>query len=317
MGNENLLSFLRGGGHLFNKSERSEPENQTFEPMELAINKSTCIKCRKCIRVCPAAIFYQEEPKADISLRNVDFCIRCGHCVAVCPTESVEHSDFPAEKVHPIDTSLLPSPESLLLLIRTRRSNRGFSKKPVPQPLLDTILEAAHRAPTASNRQETGYICVTAPEILRKIADYTIDSFAGAIKMLKNPLLKPILKPIMPGNYKMLRRLERLLKEHVKGNDPILRHATAVILIYTPAENRFGRDDANLAYQNGSLMAESLGVAQFYTGYVCTAIRHDKKNDLARMLGIEGIIHAGMALGMPDFTYPNYIDRKEISVKKI
>lgn len=285
--------------------------------MELTIEKNTCIKCQKCARVCPAAIFFQEEPKADISLRNVDFCIGCGHCVAVCPTNSVAHSDFPAEKVHPVDASLLPSPESVQMLIRSRRSNRGFSKKPVPAELLDTILEAAHRAPTASNKQEVRYVCVTDPEMLRKISDYTVDGFAKAVRTLKNPLLKPILKPIMPDNYKMLRRLERLLKEHAKGNDPILRHATAVIFIYTPKTNYYERDDANLAYQNGSLMAESLGVAQFYTGYVINAIRRDKKNRLAAMLGIEGTIHAGMALGIPDFTYPNYIDRKDISVKKI
>ncbi len=134
--------------------------------------------------------------------------------------------------------------------------------------------------------------------------------------MLNNPILKPFLKRIIPADYKQLRRMERLQKEYAKGNDPILRNAAALILIHTPSANRFGRDDANLAYQNGSLMAETLGVAQFYTGYVCTAIRRDKKNLLAKTLGINGTIHAGMALGMPDFNYPKYMDRKEIKVTK-
>jgi Nitroreductase len=229
----------------------------------------------------------------------------------------VEHSSFPDSKVHFVDKSLLPSPESVMLLCQSRRSNRAFNKKPVPPAYLDHILEAAHRAPTASNSQSVRYICITDPKMLAQVSDYTVNSFVKAVKILKNPILKPILKPIMPGNYKQLRRIERLVKEHAKGNDPILRHATALILIYTPKTNYYERDDANLAYQNGSLMAESLGVAQFYTGYVLNAIRRDKKNGLAKLLGIDGTIHAGMALGMPDFTFPNYIDRKEIDVKKI
>ena len=35
------------------------------------------------------------------------------------------------------------------------------------------------------------------------------------------------------------------------------------------------------------------------------------------MLGISGKIRAGMALGIPAFRYPNYIDRKDINVTKL
>lgn len=285
--------------------------------ISLSVDHSTCIKCRRCIRVCPAAIFYQENPTSEISLRNVKFCIVCGHCSAVCPTKSVIHGNFPEEKVHEIETELLPSAELVMQLIKSRRSNRGFSKKPVPPELLDKILEAAHRAPTASNRQEVEYTLITDKKKLQLVVDITMKGFQKIIKSLNNPILKPFLSRTMPSNYMQMRRMVRLQKEYVKGNDPILRHATALILIHTPSENQFGRDDANLAYQNGSLMAESLGVAQFYTGYICIALRRDKKNELARQLGINGTIHAGMALGMPDFTYPNYIDKKEIKVNKL
>lgn len=283
----------------------------------LEINGAVCIKCGRCVRVCPSAIFTQEDPASVVGLRNISYCISCGHCAAVCPTGAVLHSSFPPIKAHPIDNAVLPSPESVMLLLRSRRSNRAFDGSPVPDDKLRDILEAAHRAPTASNRQEVRFVLITDKDKLEKVIEYTMNSFGRVIRLLKNPLLKWFLKPMMPDNYRMLRRMERLLKEYAKGNDPILRGATALILIYAPGKNRFGRDDANLAYQNGSLMAESLGVAQFYTGYVCTAIRRDRKNRLAGILDIEGSIHAGMALGMPSFKYPNYIDRKEISVREI
>ena len=61
-------------------------------------------------------------------------------------------------------------------------------------------------------------------------------------------------------------------------------------------------------------MAEALGVAQFYTGFVCSASR-EERDRFSELLGLNGdTIHAGMALGMPKFKFEKYIDKKEITV---
>ncbi|MDL2252431.1 nitroreductase family protein [Odoribacter sp. OttesenSCG-928-J03] len=285
--------------------------------ISLAINNNTCIQCGKCVKICPAAIFTQEKAGSSVELIHIDDCIQCGHCVAVCPTASILHSEFPQEKVHAIDPALLPSPEQFMLLCKARRSNRAFSSDPVPMEMLDMILEAAHRAPTASNLQQVEFTLITDPEKLKQIADITVNTFSEVASKLQNVFLKPILKLIMPDVYKLLPRLKRLKEEHLQGNDPILRKATTIIFIHTPTKNRFGCQDANLAYQNGSLMAETLGVSQFYTGFVCNSIKQDKKGRIAKLLGINGTIHAGMALAMPAFKFPNYMDKKEINVNRI
>lgn len=283
----------------------------------LSVRAESCIRCGKCVRVCPSKIFTQPVSGGEIGLQGIGSCIVCGHCVAVCPTGSVEHGDFPPQKVHPVDRELLPSPEQVMLLCKARRSNRAFTAKPVPEETLDRILEAAHRAPTASNLQRVAFTLVTDPEKLHAISAFTVGVFASILRKLENPLLKPVLKRIAPQLYGYVPHFKRLISEFDKGNDLILRGATAVILIHTPSESRFGCQDANLAYQNGSLMAESLGVAQFYTGFVCSAVEQDRNRRLAKMLGISGKIRAGMALGIPAFRYPNYIDRKDINVTKL
>lgn len=285
--------------------------------VKLSIDAENCTACGKCIRVCPSKIIHQSLTDAKAFVESSKGCISCGHCVAVCQSGAVIHSEFTEEKVHPLDYAQYPTAEQMMLLCKGRRSNRVFSKKAIPAETLDVILEAAHRAPTASNQQQLAFTLVTDPEKLRQIVDFTIGVFSSSVKKLNNPFLKPFLKRIMPDAYRYVKVFSRMRQEQENGNDPILRKATAVILIHAPKSNRFGLADANLAYQNGSLMAETLGVSQVYMGFVCAAVNLDKKGSLAELLGIDGKIHAVMALGMPAFKYANYIDRKEIKVTKI
>ena len=52
-------------------------------------------------------------------------------------------------------------------------------------------------------------------------------------------------------------------------------------------------------------------------GFVMTAVRQDRKAKLAAMLGLDDRrICAVMALGMPQFRYPNYIDRAPAPVTR-
>ena len=88
--------------------------------VQINIDTASCIRCGKCVKVCPAWIMTQAKPGDPIGLRNIDSCIVCGHCAAVCPTGSVRHSSFPPDKIHPIDRNGLPSPEQVLLLCKAR-----------------------------------------------------------------------------------------------------------------------------------------------------------------------------------------------------
>ncbi len=273
----------------------------------IAINSDKCINCRKCIEVCPSAVFSSGGVLPIVE--SAEMCIMCGHCVDVCDQNALEHSDFPQSTQHAVEYDKYPTPDQFLALLRGRRSNRAFLKQPVPTEYLHQIIEAAHLAPTASNAQNISYTLITKREDLQTIIDFTMNHFKGLYNLLTFPPLKFLLKPFFGELYKKyVPAFQKMIEEHKNGGDPILRGATAVIFIHTPKGQRFASEDSNLAYQNGSLMAETLGVSQVYTGFVLSAT----KGKLEKQLGIKGRISAGMALGMPKFRYKNYVEREPL-----
>ncbi len=284
--------------------------------IKIEINSKECIACKACVEVCPSLIFNCEDSSLpqNISIFNPDSCISCGHCVAICPKNAITHSNFTEDKVHKIDSIKIDSQE-LLNLIKIRRSNRTFTDKEIPQTQLDMIIEAAFRAPTASNLQGLKFILIKDKAILEQIIDLTISHYKGMLKLVDNPIVRPIATKVNPTIGGYIRTFKRMEAQRNKGKDPILRGAKTLLLIYTDKNSRFGTEDANLAYQNGSLMAESLGVAQVYTGFVCNVAHANNK--INKLLGIDGRIQAGMALGIPKRHFTKYIDKQEISLRVI
>lgn len=284
--------------------------------VSLRIEEARCVHCGRCACVCPSGVLRQEGKGAPVEVRHVEECIACGHCVAVCATGAICHSAFPEGTVRPIAYDKLPDADQLLALMRARRSNRALTDRPVPREALLRIVEAATLAPTATNARLLSFTVVTDPEKLRAVADFTIQVFDRLARLLLNPLVKCLVKPFQPELYeKYAPMFVSLKEEYAKGEDPILRKATALLVIHSPRANRFGAEEANLAYQNASLMAESLGVSQIYMGFVLTAIRQAKRGAFARLLGIEGEVFALMGLGMPAFRYPRSVDHKEQPVR--
>ena len=281
----------------------------TLNKKTISIDKDSCIKCGKCVSVCPYSIMIQKHKGDEISLNQVDNCFTCGHCMDVCPTDSVIHSAFPPEKIHAVDSSLLPTPEQVMMLIKSRRSNRNLTSKPIPMEMLNQIVEAAQYAPTAVNSQQLSFTIITEPQKLQQIRDFTIDSFTSIAKKLKSPVIRWLLKPFFGEVYKYLPMFDELMQQHKAGKDPVLRKATALLIIHSPKSNRWGSVEANLAYQNASLMAQSLGMSQIYMGVILNIIQKDSKGTLPRLLGIDEKIHAVMALGIPTFKYSKYTDR--------
>lgn len=276
----------------------------------ISIDADKCTRCGKCQKVCPAFIPVVEKD-TDLALRHPEVCIGCGHCVDVCPTGAFLNSKFPEGSVHPIRRELLPSPESLMELIRSRRSNRTITSNPIPQDSLKMIVEAARYAPTAQNSRQVHLHLITDKELLHHVEAENLRFFMRLSRIMLFPPIKAIFKPFLGKLYDEVPALMAMNEQFKLGQHPSICNATALLVFSAPKGYAFGPQDCNLAYQNASLMAESLGVSQVYMGFVQTAMYMMGSRRASRILGMPKghKPFAIMGLGMPAFRYAKYTDR--------
>lgn len=267
------------------------------------------MRCGRCARVCPSAVYTQEKGEVPV-VRKAKNCIQCGHCVDVCEAFAILHSDFPAEHVHRVQKELIPSPESLMELMKSRRSNRTITPAPIPIESLSDIIEAAYMAPTAENSRKV-VVTVLQGEEIQAVEDATMKFFLRLAGILMSPVLRPLTKMFLRDLYNEAAELYRFERKWREGKRPCTCNGTALLAFSAPKGYDFGWQDCNLAYQNASLMAEAHGVSQIYMGLVQMAFKNMGRKKTERLLHLpkNHKLYALMALGMPAFYYPNYSDK--------
>lgn len=60
-----------------------------FNKKTYMVHNEDCIKCGKCVKVCPADAYLWDDKK-DYPLIIKHECLQCGKCVEVCPTASIK-----------------------------------------------------------------------------------------------------------------------------------------------------------------------------------------------------------------------------------
>lgn len=117
----------------------------------------------------------------------------------------------------------LPSPASLMQLIRARRSIRHYRPDPVPDDLLEQVVEAGRWAPSASNRQPWAFVLVREHETLRHVAAHAAYYFVRWAAVEEAPAM------IVLCGYLGSRVYRRFLHEDIGiAGAQMMLHATAL-----------------------------------------------------------------------------------------
>ena len=162
-----------------------------------------------------------------------------------------------------------------LELMQTRRSVRGFKPDPVPEEILDQIVEAGTWAATGRNRQSPVIIKVT--------------------------------------NRELIRKLSKLNGEIMGTDSDPFYGAPAVLIVLADKTVPTYLYDGSLVMGNLMLAAHSLGIGSCWIHRAKEEFQLPEGKEILKSLGIEGdyegIEHC--VLGYAEGEYPHTKPRKE------
>ena len=161
--------------------------------------------------------------------------------------------------------------------IKTRRSIRRFKPDPVPQEILDQIIEAGLYAPSSMGKQNTIILQITDSDLRDEISRMNCEI----------------------GGWE-------------KGFDPFY-NAPAILVVLAKKDWRNRVYDGSLVMGNLMLAAHSLGLGSCWIHRAKEEFEMTEYKQLLKKLGIEGewegIAHC--AVGYTDGELPQAADRKE------
>ncbi|WP_310606200.1 glycyl-radical enzyme activating protein [Buttiauxella brennerae] len=152
----------------------SNPESQCPQP-ELIFKKNDCIRCGKCVDICPQRALSVTNPY----FIDRSACIQCGKCAEVCPTQALE---MKGKRMTVADVMRELQKEENLY----RRSGGGITLsggEPLAQPeFARELLKACKAKGWHTAIETTGF---TQPEVIDEVFPY-VDLALADIKAI-NP----------------------------------------------------------------------------------------------------------------------------------
>jgi nitroreductase len=185
--------------------------------------------------------------------------------------------------------------ESLLTLVKNRRSMRKFKPEPVSDEYVDKIIEVARWAPSGANSQPWQFIVVKREELRKRILE------------------------IIEENQEIVRKIELARDEDIRYKSLPIGFGNAPVFIIQLGDRRLnnyyplaiGLTDGDKIFESGQasaflymmLAAKTLGLA---AQWVSTASAPYPQAVIKKLLGVplELEIYEMMALGYPDMTPP-------------
>jgi nitroreductase len=249
-----------------------------------------------------------------------EYCIKCGHCGSVCPSKAIVVPSVESRKAPAPGTNALPSPRSLQLLLRSRRSVRRYKRKPLTKKDLNTIIEAGRYTATGSNSQNIRYIVVTHPRKIAELREILVPAvmklFATATKTASLPFASYLLGDDLADRLRnqYAPGMKIFHERQMRGEDRLFFNAPAIMLVCSDRWDETSGFSSAAALYNCSLMAHTIGVGCCFNGFIQSTVNNNAR--IRKWFGIpwNQKCYGAMILGYQDVEYDRLVKRKEPDV---
>jgi len=268
----------------------------------ITVDRDLCKRDGICAAECPMAIIKIKEPEAFPSLvpHGEAFCINCGHCVTVCPHGALRLRTMTPEDCDSVRNKLLPSAEQIEHFLKSRRSIRAYSQKPVPREILVRLFNTARYAPSAHNDQTVHWIVIEDKKELKNFAAMVIDWMRFILKAM----------PEMETAALMA----EFVKSWERGEDPILRGAPHFVVGHVNQSTLMPLENCSIALTYLELAAFSMGVGACWAGaFQLAAMSHPPITEALKLP--EGHkCYGAMMIGYPKYKFSRIPLRNDLRI---
>jgi nitroreductase/NAD-dependent dihydropyrimidine dehydrogenase PreA subunit len=267
----------------------------------LGIDYDKCINCGTCLTACadPGRFFKKDEKEDKVIFEDPEKgCILCGQCIAQCPEDAIIYENvgesFTFENVS--------TPEKIISFdifynfISANRSVRRYKKEKVPKEILEKVLMAMSRAPTAANMRSEQFTVLSDSQKIKELNDAIRDEF------YKDPSLKSQTEHQFEAFGKFF-------------NSPIYYDAPHIIFVTSSFNMMMEGFNIGIIVTYGRLAAQALGLGTCWNGYTEMAMRQFPQ--LKKLLKLRGHVVGTFTIGYPDVKYHRIPPRPMNKVKYI
>lgn len=292
----------------------------------MKVDPDMCTHCELCIENCPFKCWKMGED--DIPELKDDYaCFSCSNCMIACPVGAVSmvrpygvdggffDTGFPEYRMPeaPKDTEGNSAEYTEVeRIIMNRRSIRNFKEDPVPEPLINRIIEAGRFAPSSGNTQPWKFAVVTDKAFIQELEEVCYNINAGLYNLYANEKTlmdfvgaagKPL--PVALCDYRVIGGGFRAV---TRRELPIFLGAPCVIFLGGNEKLVYPELNIGICGQNMNLTALALGLGFCWSNFGAV-VTHVPGVKAKLGFGEDWRVITSAAIGYPKFKQEGMVPR--------
>ena len=283
--------------------------------MKNYINEEICSHCKLCIQVCPCnCIEANAQDETIFIAERESICLKCVQCMAICRSKAVQIDGLSYSE----DLFDLPeysfNEKDFLNFLSARRSVRNFKDKPVPDEMIQKILESVWYAPFGSHPEKVQITVINNRKKIEESLPYISKFMDGIVSMIENPIASFFAKRIAGKETfntvkNHLYPISKLGNYKLEYGDRISRGAPAVIIFHAEKGAEAHTNNSLIYSTYAMLAAHSLGLGATMIEIISAAINKVKEVRNIFQIPEENEAVMSVIIGYPKYKYKRGVKR--------